>query len=123
MFQRVDICLRLDRPPLPQPLTVPPSVLGNPTPNPLVNPRLSKSLQSVVADQANATLQEMLVVENFYVIGKDLGLGGKTLLCTNWFKTRVFMFALSDGVVTRPLPNQPCVTETSSISPAESSQR
>ncbi|XP_027862379.1 FAST kinase domain-containing protein 2, mitochondrial [Xiphophorus couchianus] len=96
MFQRVDICLRLDRPLLPQPLTVPLSVLGNPTPNPLVNPRLSKSLQSVVADQANATLQEMLVVENFYVI---------------------------DGVVTRPLPNQPCVTETSSISPAECSQR
>ncbi|PWA32287.1 hypothetical protein CCH79_00013189, partial [Gambusia affinis] len=96
MFQRVDICLRLDRPPLPQPLIVPPSVLGNPTPNPSVNPLLSKSLQSVVADQANATLQEMLVVENFYVI---------------------------DGVVTKPLPNQPCVTETSSMSPAESSQR
>uniref|UniRef100_A0A3B5MUG0 FAST kinase domains 2 n=1 Tax=Xiphophorus couchianus TaxID=32473 RepID=A0A3B5MUG0_9TELE len=40
----LDICLRLDRPLLPQPLTVPLSVLGNPTPNPLVNPRLSKSL-------------------------------------------------------------------------------
>ncbi|XP_014893635.1 FAST kinase domain-containing protein 2 [Poecilia latipinna] len=96
MFQRVDICLRLDRPPLPQPLIVPPSVLGSPTPNPSVNPRLSNSLQSVLADQANATLQEMLVVENFYII---------------------------DAVVTKPLPNQPCVTETSSVSPAESSQR
>ncbi|KAM4711106.1 FAST kinase domain-containing protein 2, mitochondrial [Anableps anableps] len=100
MFQRVDLCLRLDRPPLPQPLIVPSSVLGNPIPSsPSVNLRLSKSLQSVLADQANATLQEMLVIENFYVI---------------------------DGVVTKvtkPLPNQRCVTETSSISPAESSQR
>ncbi|XP_054915479.1 FAST kinase domain-containing protein 2, mitochondrial isoform X2 [Poeciliopsis prolifica] len=96
MFQRVDICLRLDCPPLPQPLIVPLSVLGNPTPYQLVNPLLSKSLQRVVADQANASLQEMLVVENFYII---------------------------DGVVTKPLPSQPRVSETSSISPAESSQR
>ncbi|XP_047211635.1 FAST kinase domain-containing protein 2, mitochondrial [Girardinichthys multiradiatus] len=97
MFQRVDLCLRLDRPPLPQPLTVPSSALGNPILNsPTVNLRLSKGLQSVLADQANAALQEMLVVENFYII---------------------------DGVIIKPLPNPTCAMETSSISPAESSQR
>ncbi|XP_012712710.2 FAST kinase domain-containing protein 2, mitochondrial [Fundulus heteroclitus] len=97
LFQRVDLCLRLDRPPLPQPLTVPPSALGDPAPlAPPVNPRLSQSLQSALADEANAALQEMLVVENFYIL---------------------------DAVVTKPRPSQPCATGTSSISPAESSQR
>uniref|UniRef100_A0A1A7XQN6 FAST kinase domains 2 n=1 Tax=Iconisemion striatum TaxID=60296 RepID=A0A1A7XQN6_9TELE len=102
MFQTVDLCLRLDRPPLPQPLTVPSSVLGNPGPSsPPVNPWLSRSLQSLLAGQTDAELQETVVVENFYVL---------------------------DGVITKPLPNRSCGTETSSCaeeqsSPAESSQR
>ncbi|XP_031148119.1 FAST kinase domain-containing protein 2, mitochondrial [Sander lucioperca] len=102
MFQTVDLCLRLERPPLPQPLTVPPSVLGDPGPSSLsVNPLLSQGLQSVLGDQADTMLQEMVVVENFYLI---------------------------DGVITKPLPNHTSVTEASSCageerSPAESSQR
>ncbi|GAA6234375.1 FAST kinase domain-containing protein 2, mitochondrial isoform X1 [Lates japonicus] len=101
MFQMVDLCLRLDRPPLPRPLTVPPSVLGNPTLcSTPVNPWLSQSLQSILVDQADAKLEEMVMVENFYFI---------------------------DGVITKPLPNQTPVPEASScgeeLSPAESSQR
>ncbi|XP_071380676.1 FAST kinase domain-containing protein 2, mitochondrial [Centroberyx affinis] len=98
MFQTVDLCLRLDRPPLPRPLTVPPSVLGDPAPcNRSVHPRLSRALQDALGDGADGTLQEAVVVENFY---------------------------LTDGVITKPLP----VTKGSSpageeSSPAESSQR
>lgn len=70
MFQMVDSCLRLDRPPLPRPLSVPASVLENQSPSsPSVNLQLSESLQRVLEDQANTTLQEMVVVENSYVIG------------------------------------------------------
>ncbi|XP_078100214.1 FAST kinase domain-containing protein 2, mitochondrial [Sander vitreus] len=102
MFQTVNLCLRLERPPLPQPLTVPPSVLGDPGPRSLsVNPLLLKGLQSMLGDQADTMLQEMVVVENVYLI---------------------------DGVITKPLPNHTSVTEASSCageerSPAESSQR
>uniref|UniRef100_A0A1A8UCP7 FAST kinase domains 2 n=2 Tax=Nothobranchius furzeri TaxID=105023 RepID=A0A1A8UCP7_NOTFU len=102
MLQMVDLCLRLDCPPLPQPLTVPSSVLGNPSPNrPLVNPRLSRSLQRLLAGQTDTEFQETVVVENFYFV---------------------------DGVITKPLPNQSCETETSSCaeeqsSPAGSNQR
>lgn len=72
MLQTVNLCFRLDRPPLPRPLTVPPSVLGDPVPHNLsVNPWLSQGLQSVVAEQADAMLQEMVVVEN-YLIGKGV---------------------------------------------------
>lgn len=72
MFQTVDLCLRLDRPPLPRPLTVPPSLLGDPAPSrPSVSPLLSQGLRSVVGDQVDTVLQEMVVVENFYLIGKD----------------------------------------------------
>uniref|UniRef100_UPI003AAE48D0 FAST kinase domain-containing protein 2, mitochondrial n=1 Tax=Centroberyx gerrardi TaxID=166262 RepID=UPI003AAE48D0 len=98
MFQTVDLCLRLDRPPLPRPLTVPPSVLGDPASRNLsVNPRLSRALRDALGDGADGTLQEAVVVENFY---------------------------LTDGVITKPLP----VTKGSSpageeSSPAESSQR
>ncbi|KAM3857151.1 FAST kinase domain-containing protein 2, mitochondrial [Diretmus argenteus] len=96
-FQTVDLCLRLDRPPLPRPLTVPPSVLGEPTPGDLsVNPGLSQALQAVLGDGTGWTLRETVVVENLYLI---------------------------DGVITKTLP----VTEGSSpaeeSSPAESSQR
>ncbi|MEQ2193420.1 hypothetical protein XENOCAPTIV_025080 [Xenoophorus captivus] len=63
-----------------EPLTVPSSALGNPILNsPSVNLRLSKGLQSVLADQANAALQEMLVVENFYIIGEDAALEERCL--------------------------------------------
>uniref|UniRef100_A0A3Q1F5R2 FAST kinase domains 2 n=1 Tax=Acanthochromis polyacanthus TaxID=80966 RepID=A0A3Q1F5R2_9TELE len=102
MFQTVDLCLRLDRPPLPQPLTVPPSVMGDANASSqTANSRLSQGLQSLTGDEVHAVLQEMVVVENFYLI---------------------------DGVITKPLPNQTCRTEASSCagvegSPAESSQR
>ncbi|XP_044043972.1 FAST kinase domain-containing protein 2, mitochondrial [Siniperca chuatsi] len=102
MFQTVNLCLRLDHPPLLQPLSVPPSLLGDPAPSsPSANPWLSQGLQSVLGDQADTMLQEMVVVEDFYLI---------------------------DGVITKPLPNQSSVTEASSCvgdecSPAESSQR
>ncbi|XP_061571676.1 FAST kinase domain-containing protein 2, mitochondrial [Cololabis saira] len=102
MFQMVDLCLRLDRPPLPQPLSVPVSVMGNRRPsNPPINPKLSEGLHRALEDQADATLQEMVVVESSYVI---------------------------DGVISKPLPHQANVTETSSragdqCSPVESSQR
>ncbi|XP_073318726.1 FAST kinase domain-containing protein 2, mitochondrial [Pagrus major] len=100
MFRTVDICLRLDRPQLPQHLTVPPFVLGDPTPSsPSDKPWLLQSLRSVLRDQADTVLEEMVVVENSYLI---------------------------DGVITKPLTNQPSVTEASAgeaCSPAESSQR
>lgn len=102
MFKTVNSCLRLDRPPLPQPLMVPPSYLGDPVPgSPPVNLLLSQGLQSVLADQTDTMLQEMVVVENVYII---------------------------DGVITKPLPNHTSVTEAGSCagdesSPAESSQR
>ncbi|KAA8579842.1 FAST kinase domain-containing protein 2, mitochondrial [Etheostoma spectabile] len=102
MFQTVNLCLRLEGPPLPQPLTVPPSVLGDPGPSSLsVNPLLSQGLQTMLGDQADTMLQEMVMVEKFYLI---------------------------DCVITKPLPDQTPVTEASGCagvegSPAESSQR
>lgn len=72
MFQTVNLCLRLDRPALPRPLTVPPSLLGDPAPSsPSVNLLLSQGLHSVLGVLADTVLQEMVVVENFYLIGKD----------------------------------------------------
>nr|XP_020447641.1 FAST kinase domain-containing protein 2, mitochondrial isoform X2 [Monopterus albus] len=64
-------------------------------------PWLLESLHSMLRDQADITLQEMVVVENFYLI---------------------------DCVITKPLPNQTSATEASSCageksSLAESSQR
>lgn len=71
MFRTVDACLRLDRPQLPQHLTVPPFVLGDLTTSiPSDKPWLSQSLRSLVGDQADTVLQEMVVLENSYVIGK-----------------------------------------------------
>lgn len=102
MFQTVNLCLSLDRPPLPQPLTVPKFVLGDPVASsPPANPWLLHSLRSVLQDQADTMLQELEVVESFYLI---------------------------DGVITKPLPNQTSVTGASghaeeASSPAESSQR
>ncbi|XP_068446418.1 FAST kinase domain-containing protein 2, mitochondrial isoform X2 [Clinocottus analis] len=102
MFQTVNLCLGLERPLLPRLVAVPPSVLGNPVPSsPPVNPWLSQGLHSVLADQTDTTLQEMVVVENFYLI---------------------------DAVITKPLPDQTSVNEASRRAgeehpPAESSQR
>lgn len=102
MFQTVDVCLRIDRPPLPRPLTVPASVLGDCTPSsPSVNPRLLQDLQSVLGEQAHTMLQEGVVLENFYFI---------------------------DAAVTKPVPIQTSASEAGSCagerrSPAESSQR
>lgn len=70
MFQMVNLCLRLDRPPLPTPLTVPSFVLGEPTlSGPSANPWFSQSMQSVLGDQVDTVLQERVVVEDFYFIG------------------------------------------------------
>ncbi|XP_034720650.1 FAST kinase domain-containing protein 2, mitochondrial [Etheostoma cragini] len=98
MFQTVNLCLRLEGPPLSQPLTVPPSFLGDPGPSSLsVNPYLSLGLQTMLGDQADTMLEERVMVENFYLI---------------------------DCVITKPLPDQTSVTEASQeCSPAESSQR
>lgn len=72
MFQTVDLCLRLDHPPLPMPLTVPPFLLGDPVPSsPSAKPWLSQCLRSVLEDHADTTLQDMVFVENSYLIGKD----------------------------------------------------
>ncbi|XP_036947681.1 FAST kinase domain-containing protein 2, mitochondrial [Acanthopagrus latus] len=100
MFRMVDASLRLDRPQLPQHLTVPPFVLGSPTPSSSADKLwLLQSLRSLVGDQADTVLQEMVVLENSYLI---------------------------DGVITKPLTRQPSVSEASEAecrSPAESSQR
>lgn len=102
MFQTVDVCLRVDHPPLPQPLTVPASVLGDPTPStPSVNPRLLLDLQSLLEGQVHMMLQEGVMVENLYFI---------------------------DAAVTKPTPNQTSVCEAriggaEGCSPAESSER
>lgn len=74
MFQTLDLCLRLDRPPLPRPLTVPASVLGDDTAcayAPPANQWLLESLQGLVQEQADTALQEMAMVENFYLIGRE----------------------------------------------------
>lgn len=102
MFQTVNICLRLDRHLLSRTLTVPRSLLGDlGRSSPSFNPWLSQGLQRLVGEQTDTVLQEMVEVEDFYVI---------------------------DGVITTPLPNQTSVTEVSSCageecSPAGSSQR
>ncbi|XP_049919715.1 FAST kinase domain-containing protein 2, mitochondrial isoform X2 [Epinephelus moara] len=98
MFQTVNLCLRLECPLLPQPLTLPPSVPGDPVPSrSSVNLNLSEGLRRVLGDQADTTLQEMVTVENFYLI---------------------------DAVITKPLQNQTSATSAGGeCSPAESSQR
>ncbi|XP_029596609.1 FAST kinase domain-containing protein 2, mitochondrial [Salmo trutta] len=76
-LQIVDLCLRLDRPSLPKPLTVPPEALGSPAPNDLsINPGLSMALQSIAQE---GLLQEGMMVEDLYFI---------------------------DGVITQPKPLQ-----------------
>lgn len=73
MFQTVDLCLHLDRPPLPIPLTVPSCLLGDAAPaSPPARPWLSQSLQRVLEDQADTMLQEMLM-DNSYLLGIYLG--------------------------------------------------
>lgn len=76
MFQTVYLCLRLQHPSLLEALTIPPSVLGEPiTSSPSVNQRLSQALRSVLGDEADTVLQEMVVVEKFYLIGNDINAG------------------------------------------------
>ncbi|KAM7365316.1 hypothetical protein PAMP_016258 [Pampus punctatissimus] len=98
MFQTLHLCLRLDHPALPLPLTVPPSVLGSSfSISSSVNPQLSQALQSIVVDEADTLLQEMVMVENFYFV---------------------------DAVITKPLSNQTAESSFAGdeCSPAESSQ-
>ncbi|XP_059183708.1 FAST kinase domain-containing protein 2, mitochondrial isoform X2 [Centropristis striata] len=97
MFRTVDLCLRLDRPPLPRPLTVPQSVLDGPEPPRLkVNPLLSQGLWTVLGDRAESMLQEMVLVENHYYI---------------------------DAVITKPGLSRSSEAEGEQSSPAESSHR
>ncbi|XP_061745725.1 FAST kinase domain-containing protein 2, mitochondrial [Nerophis ophidion] len=80
MFQMVHMCLHLDQPVLPQPLSVPPSMLGDVTlSDPPPKHQLLQLLQQVLCDQADAAVQEKVVVENFYFV---------------------------DAVITRPVANQ-----------------
>ncbi|XP_046886883.1 FAST kinase domain-containing protein 2, mitochondrial isoform X1 [Hypomesus transpacificus] len=66
-LQIVDLCLRLDQPPLPQELTVPSSALGSMSPTePTVNSGLVTTLRSVVGD--TGIVQEGVLVEQFYFI-------------------------------------------------------
>lgn len=93
----VDLCLRLDRPPLPQPLTLPSSALGDFTfTHPAVSGFALQSLQEVLEEQADAELQEAVVVENFYFV---------------------------DAVITKPLSCQRSVTDGGEDSPVERSHR
>lgn len=72
MFKTVDLCLRLDRPPLPVPLAIPPSLLGDPDASSLLSePWLSHSLRAVLEEHPGTTLQEMVLVENLHLIGKE----------------------------------------------------
>lgn len=72
MLRTVDLCLRLDAPAISVPLILTSFLLGETTPRsePSVKPWLSHSLKSLLEEQENAILQEMLLVENFYLIGK-----------------------------------------------------
>ncbi|KAM9416633.1 LOW QUALITY PROTEIN: FAST kinase domain-containing protein 2, mitochondrial [Salvelinus alpinus] len=64
-LQIVDLCLRLDPPSLPKPLTVPPEALGSPAPNDLpINPGLSMTLQSIT----QVLLQGGVMVKDLYFI-------------------------------------------------------
>jgi len=113
MFQTVNLCLRIEHPVLPQPLTVPPTAMGAPVlDSGAVIPELSQCLQSVMEDQANTTLQERVLLLGFYFIGKH---------CLEYFFiclfyrlhlpplakiTEVFRLWLVDGVITKPLPSE-----------------
>ncbi|XP_061654951.1 FAST kinase domain-containing protein 2, mitochondrial [Phyllopteryx taeniolatus] len=69
MFQTLHLCLHLDQPVLPRPLSVPAPMLGEVRcGGPPANQRLSQLLQRVLSDQANVVLEEMVVVENLYFI-------------------------------------------------------
>lgn len=72
MLQTVLLCLRLDSPALPVPLTLPSFPLGDTAPSsqPSAKPWLSQSLRSLLEERENTVLQEMQLVENFYLIGK-----------------------------------------------------
>ncbi|XP_077368459.1 FAST kinase domain-containing protein 2, mitochondrial isoform X1 [Festucalex cinctus] len=87
MFQTVHLCLHLDRPVLPQPLSVPATMLGEATSSSTrpVSQHLSQLLQRVLSTQADVEIQEMAVVEDFYFI---------------------------DGVISKPGENQTSSEET-----------
>lgn len=93
MFRTVDLCLRLERPALQEPLEVPPFLLGDPAarPPPPARPWLSQSLRSVLEERPDVALEEAVLVENCHLI---------------------------DAVISKPLPSR-----SPEDSPAESSQR
>nr|XP_057907481.1 FAST kinase domain-containing protein 2, mitochondrial isoform X2 [Doryrhamphus excisus] len=67
MFQTVHLCLHLDQPVLPRPLSVPPPMLGD-VPANEAPVKLLQLLQRLFGDQEDVALQEMVVVENLYSI-------------------------------------------------------
>lgn len=75
MLRTVELCLRLDSPVLPVPLPLPSFPLGDTATSsqPSAKPWLSPSLRSLVEEQKNTVLQEMLLVENVYLIGNIFG--------------------------------------------------
>lgn len=94
-LRMVDLCLRLEPPPLTPPPAIPSSLLEHFTPlcdDP--NALLSQCLQEMLGDLAAEALQEQVVVENFYFI---------------------------DAVITKPQPHQ--TPEAEKSPPAGSSQR
>ncbi|KAM9829413.1 FAST kinase domain-containing protein 2, mitochondrial [Syngnathus typhle] len=69
MFQTLHLCLHLDQPVLPKPLSVPAIMMGEGTSSaPSVNPSLSRLLRDFLSDQADVVLQEMVTVENIYFV-------------------------------------------------------
>lgn len=72
MLRTIDLCIRLEAPALHVPLIFPSFPLEERAPScePTAKPWLFQSLKSLLEEQENAILQEMLLVENFYLLGK-----------------------------------------------------
>lgn len=66
MFHTVDLCLRLDRPPLPQPLALPATSPAPPRSS--VNPWLQEGLRILLEGQDHVVLQESVTAEDVYLI-------------------------------------------------------
>lgn len=72
MLETVLLCLRLDSPAFAVPLPLPSFPLGDTAPSSQSSAKawLSQSLRSLLEEQENTVLQEMVLVENFYLIGE-----------------------------------------------------
>lgn len=105
MLQTVLLCLRLDSPAFPVPLTLPSFPLGDAAPRslPLAKPWLSQSLRSLLEEQENTVLQEMVLVKSHYLIG-EMRLGFDVSLI-NMNSTAVFTFKVQRSCVKGSLLN------------------